>query len=99
MNYHIKSLIPRLKCSTLDLIRLPPLFIIGVGVTTPDPPKTQQTEKKVEKMGKHGHSRSPNDQRSDNKNLNNPASKAAHDNRSNQLNPNNSRYQGKEEGD
>jgi hypothetical protein len=42
-----------------------------------------------------GKNRSANDDRSDSKNPNNPASKAGQDNRSNQLNPNNPRYQGK----
>ncbi len=42
-----------------------------------------------------GKNRSPNDNRSNTKNQNNPASKAAKDNRSNQKNPNNPRSQGK----
>lgn len=43
-------------------------------------------------MGKR---RTPNDNRSNSKNQNNPAYKAGIDNRSNQLNPNNPRNQGK----
>ena len=39
--------------------------------------------------------KSPNDNRSNAKNPNNPASKASRDNRSNQKNPNNPRSQGK----
>ena len=42
-----------------------------------------------------GKNRSPNDNRSNSKNPNNPANKSAKDNRSNQLNPNNPRSQGK----
>ena len=40
-------------------------------------------------------SRSPNDDRSDSMNPNNPSSQASQDNRSDQMNPNNPRYQGK----
>jgi hypothetical protein len=39
-------------------------------------------------MSKGNHGQSPNDQRSNSKNPNNPAHKSAQDNRSNQLNPN-----------
>lgn len=39
-----------------------------------------------------GGSRSPNDDRSDSMNPNNPSSQASQDNRSNQMNPNNPRY-------
>jgi len=46
----------------------------------------------VKLMGKN---KSPNDNRSNAKNPNNPASKATRDNRSNQKNPNNPRSQGK----
>ena len=42
-----------------------------------------------------GKKRNPNDNRSNSKNPNNPASKASNDNKSNQLNPNNPRSQGK----
>jgi len=42
-----------------------------------------------------GKNKSPNDNRSNSKNPNNPANKSAKDNRSNQLNPNNPRSQGK----
>jgi len=38
--------------------------------------------------------RSPNDDRSDSKNPNNPSFKTARENRSNQLNPNNPEYKG-----
>ncbi|WFN33868.1 hypothetical protein L1S32_08430 [Methanogenium sp. S4BF] len=49
-------------------------------------------------MGKgRGGGRSPNDDRSDSMNPNNPAYDAARDNRSDQLNPNNERYQGDKE--
>lgn len=41
-----------------------------------------------------GKNRSPNDDRSDSKNPNNPAYEAASDNRADQLNPNNPEYQG-----
>lgn len=39
-----------------------------------------------------GKTPTPNDQRSDTKNPNNPAQKASQDNRSNQMNPNNPRH-------
>jgi hypothetical protein len=42
-----------------------------------------------------GKNRSPNDNRSDSKNPNNPAYKASIDNRANQMNPINPRSQGK----
>ena len=42
-----------------------------------------------------GKNKSPNDNRSNSKNPNNPTSKATRDNRSNQLNPNNPKFQGK----
>jgi len=41
-----------------------------------------------------GKKHSPNDQRSNSKNQNNPSYKASTDNRSNQLNPNNPEYKG-----
>ncbi len=46
-----------------------------------------------------GKNRSSNDDRSDAKNLNNPAHQAAVDNRSNQLNPNNPEYKDDSEED
>jgi len=42
-----------------------------------------------------GKNKSPNDNRSNSKNPNNPANKSAKDNRSDQLNPNNPKSQGK----
>ncbi|MEE9506320.1 MAG: hypothetical protein V3V98_04150 [Thermoplasmata archaeon] len=50
--------------------------------------------KEVETMrkGKGGRGRSPNDQRSDALNPNNPEYEAARDNRANQLNPNSDTY-------
>jgi len=44
-------------------------------------------QEETKEMGK-GKSRTPNDQRSDSKNRNNPENKAARDNRANQKNPN-----------
>ncbi|MCB2172334.1 hypothetical protein KQH65_06335 [archaeon] len=48
-------------------------------------------------MGKGRGGKSPNDQRSDSKNPNNPAYKDAMDNRADQLNPNNPEYKDDEE--
>jgi len=42
-----------------------------------------------------GKTRTPNDDRANSKNANNPTYKAIIDNKLNQLNPNNPRYQGK----
>ncbi len=42
-----------------------------------------------------GKNKSPNDNRSNSKNPNNPANKSAKDNRADQLNPNNPKSQGK----
>ena len=47
-------------------------------------------------MGKGKGGRTPNDDRSDSKNPNNPANQASEDNRSDQLNPNNPEYKGEE---
>ena len=47
-------------------------------------------------MGKGKGGRTPNDDRSDSKNPNNPAYQASEDNRSDQLNPNNPEYKGEE---
>ncbi|MHA1169880.1 MAG: hypothetical protein ACTSRU_18785 [Candidatus Hodarchaeales archaeon] len=47
-------------------------------------------------MGKGKSGRTPNDDRSDSKNPNNPAYQASVDNRSDQLNPNNPEYKGEE---
>ena len=47
-------------------------------------------------MGKGKGGRTPNDDRSDSKNPNNPAYQASVDNRSDQLNPNNPEYKGEE---
>lgn len=47
-------------------------------------------------MGKGKGGRTPNDNRSDSKNPNNPAYQATVDNRSDQLNPNNPEYKGEE---
>lgn len=44
-----------------------------------------------------GKNRSPNDDRSDSKNPNNPAYQAALDNRADQLNPNNLEHKGDDE--
>jgi CRP-like cAMP-binding protein len=44
-------------------------------------------------------SRTPNDDRSDSMNPNNPAYEASEENRANQLNPNNERYQGDDDDD
>ena len=46
----------------------------------------------VKNVTKHDHDRSPNDQRSDMMNPNNPEYQAAMDNHSDQLNPNNDAY-------
>ena len=46
-----------------------------------------------------GKNRSPNDDRPDSKNPNNPAYQSAMDNRSNQLNPNNPEYEDDSEED
>jgi hypothetical protein len=43
-------------------------------------------------------SRTPNDDRSDSMNPNNPANEDSLDNHANQLNPNNEQYQGSEDG-
>ena len=48
--------------------------------------------------GNKGSAPSPNDQRSDVKNPNNPAHKSAQDNRSNQMNPNNPAHPSKQGG-
>ena len=47
-------------------------------------------------MGKGKGGRTPNDDRSDSKNPNNPAYQASVDNTSDQLNPNNPEYKGEE---
>lgn len=54
-----------------------------------------------ETMGKGGGrgGRSPNDDRSDSMNPNNPAYQESQDNRSDQLNPNNPEYKGDDEED
>jgi len=47
-------------------------------------------------MGKSKGGRTPNDDRSESKNPNNPAYQASVENRSDQLNPNNPEYKGEE---
>jgi hypothetical protein len=50
-------------------------------------------------MGRGGRGRTPNDDRSDSMNPNNPAYQESLDNRSDQLNPNNPEYKGGDEED
>jgi hypothetical protein len=50
-------------------------------------------------MGRGGKGRSPNDDRSDSMNPNNPAYDASQDNTADQLNPNNPEYKGDDEED